>query len=317
MLGQWMEKEVREQPQVLATNAPRYFEELRSAVGGLKPSMALLAARGSSDNAALYARYLIEVHLGIPVSLAAPSVLTRFGVHVRYPRCLAVGISQSGAAPDVAEVLAAMRDAGHATLAITNTADSRLTQTAEHSLLLGVGEERSVAATKTYTASLLGLYQMVRALGGELPAPDSDSLPGDAWSERCRQAAEAGLGSMMRTQVHFALARGYSFCTAEETALKMMECALLSCKSYSTADFQHGPRALAGHGAAAIVYGEKMGDLEAQGALVVDAPQAPCPEPLRPIGEIFFGQWLALLAARARGLNPDKPEHIRKVTETL
>mgnify|MGYP001398538281 CR=1 FL=1 len=96
-----------------------------------------------------------------------------------------------------------------------------------------------------------------------------------------------------------------------------MECALLACKSYSTADFQHGPRALASHGSAVVIYGQELSGLEEQGALVVRAPKAPCPEELKPVGEILFGQWLALLAARSRGLNPDRPDHIHKVTQTL
>ncbi|HMS53877.1 MAG TPA: SIS domain-containing protein [Fimbriimonadaceae bacterium] len=316
MLGSWMESEIREQPDLLAKNAPSYLGQLSKMVGGQEFELVLLAARGSSDNAALFARYLIEVHLGIPVSLAAPSVLTRYGTRVKYPKTLAIGISQSGAAPDVAEVLGQLREDGHTTLAITNTASSRLEQTAEHTLLLNCGEERSVAATKTYSSSLLALYQLVRALGGNLPEAGGDDLPCSDWLDECRRGAEMNLGKVLRTNVHFALARGYSFCTANETALKLMECALIACKSYSTADFQHGPRALASYGCTAIVYGEPMQDLATQGALLVEAPIAPCPEPLKPLGEIFFGQWLALLAARARGLDPDHPDHIQKVTQT-
>ncbi len=308
-----MEREIREQPLALAENAPRYREELTQSFQGLKPDMVLIAARGSSDNAALLARYLIEIHLGIPVSLAAPSVLTRFGAKIRYPNCLTIGISQSGEAPDVAEVLSAMRGAGHATLAITNTAGSRLDREAEFSLRLGVGEELSVAATKTYTASLLAVITLVRALGGSIP--DELHLPDDDMLARCEESAQFQLGALLRSSILFALARGYSFCSAQETALKLMECALLPCKSYSTADFAHGPRALAGHGSAAIVYGEVPDGLEETGCLVVRAPQT-SNEPTAPLSDIIFGQWLALLAARARGLDPDRPRHLHKVTQT-
>src|SRR4051812_13237854 len=113
MLGELMEREIREQPEALARVAAPYYQRLRAAVSDRKIEMVLLAARGSSDHAALYARYLIEIHLGIPVSLAAPSVLTRYGRRVQYRKALAVGISQSGAAPDVAEILAMMRLEGH------------------------------------------------------------------------------------------------------------------------------------------------------------------------------------------------------------
>ncbi|MGV3618397.1 MAG: SIS domain-containing protein [Fimbriimonas sp.] len=315
MLGQLMEAEIRQQPEVLARGAEDYLPVLREAVQGRSFDMILMAARGSSDNAALYGRYLIEVFLGIPVAMAAPSVLTRYGKHVRYPRCLAVGISQSGAAPDVAEVLAAMRGSGHATLAITNTAGSRLTREAEHHLLLGAGEECSVAATKTYSTSLLALYELTRALGADLPDP-MKSLPDDAWVERARLAAADASGPVVRCSPVFSLGRGFGFSTCHEAALKLMECALIACKAYSSADFEHGPKALAGYESAVISFDGPKPDLEAQGAVIVEAPDPHAPEPLNPISDVVFAQWLALTTARARGLNPDQPQHIRKVTQT-
>ncbi|MBX3118654.1 MAG: SIS domain-containing protein [Fimbriimonadaceae bacterium] len=316
MLGQWMEKEILEQPFVLTTNGQRYFEELHHRLSNRRFDMAVLVARGSSDNAALYARYLFEIHLGIPVSLAAPSVLTRYGTHVKYPNCLAIGISQSGAAPDVAEVLASCREAGHTTLGITNTENSRITQAAEFSLLMDTGPEKSVAATKTYSASLLALYQLVRALGANLPDPMTH-LPTDYFVDAMFEQAAEESGIVVRSNPVFSLARGYGFCTAQETALKLMECALIACKSYSSADFEHGPKALAGHGSAVISFDGHKEALAAQGAHILEAPVDDAPECLRPIQEIVFGQAIALLAARARGLNPDDPRHIQKVTETL
>ncbi|RYG64389.1 SIS domain-containing protein, partial [bacterium] len=154
MRGERMEREIREQAELLPRLAEGYLATARVAVAAADPQMVLLVARGSSDNAALYARYLVEVHLGIPALLAAPSAITRYGAKPRYPRTLAIGISQSGAAPDVSEVLATMRELGHATLAITNTANSRLGASADATLLLEVGEETAVAATKTFSASL-------------------------------------------------------------------------------------------------------------------------------------------------------------------
>lgn len=313
--GAAMEREILEQPKVLREQAGQYFESARQALAGRSFDMILLAARGSSDNAALYARYLFEIHLGIPVTLAAPSVLTKYGRQIRYPHCLAIGISQSGAAPDVSEVLADMRSQGHTTLAITNTAGSRLTREAEFSILLEAGLEQSIAATKTYTASLLALAQVVRAAGGDLPDPTS-SLPSDAWLEECRAAAEAASGDVVRCSPVFSLGRGYSYCTAVETALKLMECALISAKSYSTADFEHGPKALANHGTACVVYGDVPAGLAGTGASVVQAPAFE-DSPYAPLGNIFFGQWLALLTARARGLDPDRAQNLSKVTETL
>lgn len=314
-LGVHMEREIREQPEILAENCNGYFQQAKDYLAEAKPEMVLLAARGSSDNAAVYARYLIEIHLGIPVSLAAPSVITKYGTKVKYPRCLTIGISQSGAAPDVSEVLAYMRDQGHPTLAITNTAGSRLTQEAEASILLNAGEEKSIAATKTYSASLLALAQAVRALGADLPDPIKH-LPTEAWVNKTHDIAAETSGSIVRNSPVFALARGYGYCTALETALKFMECALLSAKSYSTADFQHGPKALAAHGTACVVFGDIPEGLSEMGTDVIDAP-ALNDTPYNPIAEVIFGQWLALLAARARGLDPDEAQHLSKVTKTL
>ncbi len=310
-----MSREVLEQPQLLAENAPRYRSELDQFLKGKNFDLVLLTARGSSDNAALYARYLIEIHLGIPVLLAAPSVLTRYHRSLRYPgRVLAVGISQSGAAPDVSEVIADLRAQGHTTLAITNTPGSRLTQQAETSLILGAGDENSIAATKTYSCSLLALATLVEALGADLPG--SNRLPSDAWVQSCHEVASEAAWALIRHSPAFALARGYSFCTALETALKLMECALVSAKSYSTADFAHGPRALAGPGTVAVVYGEVPAGLEETGMTVLRAPSSGSGA-LEPLHEIIYGQWLALLVARARGLNPDRAQNLSKVTLTL
>ncbi|MDR3692409.1 MAG: SIS domain-containing protein [Fimbriimonas sp.] len=322
MLGEWMESEVRQQPEILRRGAASYRGVLSNALEGRKFDQVLLAARGSSDNAALYGRYLIEVFLGIPVCLAAPSVLTRYHRQVRYTNCLAIGISQSGAAPDISEVLSSLRDEGQTTLAITNTPGSRITTVAEHSLFLDAGVEKSVAATKTYTASLLALYEIVRVMGGKLPAP-SAHLPNDKWVDHAFEAAQIASGSMVRNSPSFALGRGFGFSTAQETALKMMECALIPCKSYSSADFEHGPKALAGHGSTIVSFDGPMPDLHAQGCEIVVAPEPPnldvdgIDRILNPVWDIIFGQWLALISARARGLNPDVPQYIHKVTETL
>lgn len=311
MLGQHMEREIREQPSVLR-NA-RYGEALRP-LAGRGFDMVLLAARGSSDHAALFARYLIEVHLGIPVSLAAPSVLTRFGSRVRYTNCLGVGISQSGAAPDIAEVLEALRTDGHTTVGITNTEGSRLAGCVDVPVLLDAGVEKALAATKTYTASLLAVVELVRALGADLP---DGPLPDDGWVERCEEQATFASGALLRSNPVFALGRGYGFAAAHETALKLMECALIPCKAYSTADFEHGPKALAGHGSAALSYEGERAGLAEQGCEIVVAPEpSGVPAELRPIWDAVFGQWVALHTARSRGLDPDAARHLNKVTKT-
>lgn len=311
-----MEAEIGEQASCLAENSGSYLQSLQEAVSAKQFDLVVLCARGSSDHAALYARYLIEIHLGIPVSLAAPSVLTKYGTQLNYKNSLVVGISQSGAAPDVSEVLSDARARGQATLAITNTPGSRMTKEAASSLLLNVGKEQSVAATKTYTASLLAVYQLARALGANLPDPNP-YLPDAAFFASAKQQAESVFGEFTRKSPVIVLARGYSYCSAQETALKLMECSLIPAKSYSIADFEHGPKAVAGPGSVALVFGKALSDLSAQGCTVVTAPEFEGFEPLKPIKEILFGQLIALYTARGRGLDPDHPQNLRKVTETL
>jgi glucosamine--fructose-6-phosphate aminotransferase (isomerizing) len=315
MLGEKMEAEIREQTSVLIANSDAYLDASKAAFQRESFEMVLLAARGSSDHAALFARYLIEIHLGIPVVLAAPSVFTRYHAHVKYPKCLAIGISQSGAAPDVAEVLETLRDQGLTTLAITNTESSRLTKTANFTMALNVGLESSVAATKTYNASLLALYQLVRALGANLPDP-KEWLPNQDWENICDKAAMAEAPRLSKSASVFTLARGYSYASALESALKLMECALIPAKGFSWADFQHGPTALAVSGSSAIVYGTVGEGLAERGCHVIHAPNPGCPPELAPIKEMVFGQYLALHASRFAGLDADTPPNLRKVTQT-
>jgi glucosamine--fructose-6-phosphate aminotransferase (isomerizing) len=304
-----MAREVCEQPALLARNWPVYQAEAARLLAGERPRAVLFVARGSSDNAALFGRYLVEVALGVPASLSAPSVHTLYGARLDYSGYLAVGISQSGASPDVAAVLEAVRRNGGTALALTNDPASPVARAAGRSLELAVGPEVSVAATKTYTASLAAVYACVQALGGELPEP---ALPDDAWCGHCRSLARPALGPMLEAGARFVLARGYRFATAHETALKLIECALLPAKAYSSADFSHGPLAMAGEGAWILAYGGTPTGTSAKVELGPDAGDGPD----APLRDVFFGQWLAYEAALARGFDPDAPPRIAKVTQT-
>jgi glucosamine--fructose-6-phosphate aminotransferase (isomerizing) len=307
-----MEREIREQPERLSEAAgsiTAQFERLPLR----DYRQVVLVARGSSDNAALYCRYLLEVFLGIPCSLAAPSVATVYGREVSYRDALCVAISQSGESPDVRTIVEQMNRQGHDTLAITNALDSPLARESKFDLSLGIGEELSIAATKTYTASLLAAYLLARKLGAKVGEP---RLPSRDWIEECDAAAQASVDSVLAAQVVVALARGFSFATAQETALKLIECARIPCKSYSTADFAHGPKAMAGPDTVAIVFGEAPSVLAETGCVVIRAPSAG-EHPGSPISEIIFSQFLALHAARRKGLDPDAVPNLSKVTRTL
>ena len=309
--GLQMEREIAEQPEALqmaSARLPRAFEELPLR----EYEQVVLVARGSSDNAALYLRYLIEVYLGIPAVLAAPSVATVYHGEVRYRKALGVAISQSGQSPDVLAVIGQLNAQGHDTLAITNAPNSPLAGLAKMSIDIGVGPETSIAATKTYTASLVACHQLAIALGATLQEPQ---LPDENWMLHCRQVAEIAVPNVLNAHVVLALARGFSYASANEAALKLTECALVPCKSYSTADFEHGPKALLGPNVAAIVFGSVPKLLIESGCAVIAASSAGA-GPDAPIREIVFAQYLALLTARAKGIDPDLAPHLSKVTRT-
>ena len=310
-LGTWMEAEIAEQAERWPLVARSTADQLRDFSPAF--DLVVIAARGSSDNAALFARYLIEVHLGIPVSLAAPSVITKFHSPLKFGKALVIGVSQSGAALDVAAVLEYAKAHGATTLSISNHPGSLITQFADRSVTLGTGEERSIAATKTYSATLIAFLELVRQLGASLPTVNA--VPKD-WFERAADAAADASGDVVRCQPIFSLGRGYGFSTALESSLKLMECALIPSKAFSTADFEHGPKALAGPGSVAVSFDGPMPHLEDQGCLVVDAPNSGVAAEIKPLADIVFAQYLALFAARARGLDPDEARFLKKVTRT-
>lgn len=313
-----MLEEIREQPALWRERAGPLFEQARDIP---KPTLVVFAARGSSDNACLYARYLFEVHLGVPCSLCAPSVVTRYGATPQYPEgTLVVGVSQSAAAPDVAEVLLAARRTGCDTLSITNSTDGPVVAAARRNILLGAGEERSVAATKTFTLTLLAFYQLTRALGAPLQEPPA------AWRMPDESQAAQHASSAVEARILFTLARGFHFAVAYEAALKLMECALLPSKPFSIADFAHGPIALVGPATAALVFGADVDDptakeirarAEAAKCRLLQAPvESDLPEELRPLPASAFAQLVAWHAARQRGLDPDNPRNLSKITRT-
>lgn len=180
--GSIMRSEIEQQISVLKEVSDLYALEWEKILDSSDFEIVLLVGRGSSDNAALYLKYLIEIFLHVPAVLSAPSVITRFQSEVHYPQCLTIGISQSGEAMDVAEVLKYMQSKGHQTVAITNNKTSPLSEVSDYCFDLRVGVEQAVAATKTYTASLLSGYQMVRTLNRSLPPLRSSCLMKIGWN---------------------------------------------------------------------------------------------------------------------------------------
>ena len=349
--------EIAEQPQVAARLLGAGRDAIEAIAGRLAPRLrdrdldnVVIAARGSSDHAAIYAQYLFGAWLRLPVALATPSLLSIYGVEPRLDRSLVIGISQSGRSPDIVGVIAAARRQGAATVALTNDPGSDLARAAGDAIDLGAGPELAVAATKTYTAELLAIALLVTALarGEETPAIDPEpqlaGLPdGIAAALRSEPAAEAvarHLADGGRDRL-IVVGRGYEYATARELALKLKELARVAADPYSAADFLHGPLALAepGHpilvvapsGAASADVDEllaRLGELGVERIVVSDRDDAVGLGPvgirlptgvadwLMPIVSIVPGQLLARHLALARGIDPEQPRWIGKVTLT-
>ena len=276
-----MLEEIEQQPQALEKTLRREvkaIERFRRRIAGRSFSMVVLVARGTSDNAALFGRYLIETTVGLPTSLAAPSVTTLYGAKPNWSDALVVGLSQSGESTDTNLCLQAAREQGALTVGITNEPGSSITKCVDELFQVHAGRERSVAATKTYTGQLLVLYLLAYALGAPIPPRVLERLPAvaaralsvkksvQALSERYRfmtNTVVVGRGLNYATAYEFSLkmmetcyvvGRGLNYATAYEFSLKMMETCYVVAERFSDADFLHGPIALVGMGFPVFVF---------------------------------------------------------------
>jgi glutamine---fructose-6-phosphate transaminase (isomerizing) len=339
ILGEGMAADMAEQPGTLARIAERRESHLAELRAVLPASLAgvVLVARGSSDYAAVYGRYVLELATRRPVALAAPSLHTLYGVESDLRGWVTVGVSQSGRTPEIVTVLERLVAGGARAVAITNESASPLAEVAGVTLPLGAGAERAVPATKTFTAELAAFALLAEALGpvpwsgadvgglaprvGEVledpsPAESAAALLGDAGEVAC-------------------LARGYLFCVALEAALKLREAARVRAEGWSAADFRHGPIvvsrpelpviAVSVEGPAALDVAELTTRLRGDGVRVIeladrpgaDLPLPPAlPEPLMAVPAAVRAQQLALALARRRGIEPDSPSGLAKVTPT-
>lgn len=346
--GAGMAADIREQPEVFAKLlSPEHagaIARVAEQVAAWAPRHVVLTARGTSDHAALYAAYLIEVRLGIPAGLASPSVVTVYGARPDLRDALVVGISQSGGSTDLVEVVRAARAAGAHTLAVTNTPDSPLAGVAELHVDVAAGRERAVAATKTYTAELLALLLLiegVRAGTGRVDPTTREEL--SVLPALAAQVLDDPLATELAPRYRFAgqmitTGRGYAYPTAREAALKLMETSYLAALAFSGADLLHGPLAMAdravpvlamvdgGPGGAAMrevlaKLGERGADVLAVGPTPVAGAVHRIATPdvderYAPLLDILPIQRLALAIALARGEDPDAPRGLKKVTVT-
>lgn len=341
-----LRREIWEQPEAMRRLLAEEREAIERAAALIReraPRYAVFAARGTSDNAVRYAQYLLGAANGLPVALATPSLFTVYNRPPRLEGSLVIGISQSGASPDIVSVVEEGRRQGALTLAITNTPGSALADAAEDTIQLHAGEEQSVAATKTYTTSLVAVAALSAALAqDEERARALGKIPDVA--QQVLEGAERVLNAVERYRYMescVVVGRGYNYATAYEIALKMKELTYTLADPYSAADFQHGPVALVEHGfpVMAIVpegtIAEEMTGLvvqmrERQTETIVISPldealslaHTPLslppgiPEWLSPIVSVIPGQVFALGLAVAKGLDPDHPRGLQKVTRT-
>ena len=339
MAGERMAAEMAEQPDRLAALVARWDDAVAQVRALAWPELAgsVIVARGSSDAAGAYGRYLLELVSRRPVSMAAPSLHTLYGADVDYRRFLAVAVSQSGRTPEILTTLQRMQAEGAAGLAITNDGSSPLARVAQATLALEAGEERAVPATKTVTATMMAFALVAAALGtAPFTREQATALP--AWVAAALadpEPAEVLAAQLADATRLIVVGRGLLYSAALEAALKVRETTRITAEGFSAADLRHGPiavvepgypvLALRAPGPAFADMADLVDDLRRRGADVAlvseeeDAalPLPPgVPEALAPIVAVVRAQQLALALARRRGLDPDAPEGLAKVTVT-
>ena len=340
-----MLQEIAEQPAALA----KTVQEERGKIARLgeflkrrEIDLVVIVARGSSDNAALFGRYLLEITTGIPVSLSAPSVHTLYGAKLRLSHALVIGVSQSGEGEDINRVLESARAGGAYTVGITNEPNSSMARLVDETLLMHGGQERSVAATKTFTGQMMLFYMLANELA------DGQSLSYEAIPDFAARALEQQPAILELVQRYVfmdncvVVGRGLAYANAYELALKLMETCYVVAERFSSADFLHGPVAMIERHFPVILFAPpgvmlpgvkdligRLSELHADTMAITSDLDAAAmcsrsivmpreiDEFLAPIPYIIPGQLFAALLAEAKGLDADSPRSLSKVTRTL
>ena len=342
-----LHSEILEQParlENLLSSQRKTVEEIAKAIRSRDIRFVFLAARGTSDNAGRYANYLWGAKNSLPMALATPSLFTYYQQPPKIKNALVVGISQSGQSPDIVSVLAEGKKQGNLTLAITNEPNSPLAQNADFILDIQAGDEKAVAATKTYTSQLMSIAMLSAAMSGsasrwgELEQVSGWARDALVQDQKIAQAAQR----YRYMQQSVVLGRGYNYATAFEWALKLKELTYVAAEPYSSADFKHGPVAMveSGFPVFAIVPDGKVfdsmlemlkhlkNDLLAELVIIsnnqkaLEMAQVPIsipvdtPEWLSPLISIIPAQLFAYHLTLAKGYDPESPRTISKITET-
>jgi glutamine---fructose-6-phosphate transaminase (isomerizing) len=345
-LGLHMSSEMAEQPQVLARLVDR-FDEISAQVREVAAEQAdglrgvAFLARGSSDNSALLGRYAIEQRTGLPTSLVAPSIVTVYGKQPElYRGWLLVALSQSGRTPEIVDIAARYAECGASVVAVTNNPDSALAQAARLHIDLGAGPELAVPATKTVTSQMLAVLAVAAGLGDNSAADGLSTaglakLPDHVAKILADHASiERAVSTLVEHRRLAVVGRGACYPAALETALKMQETLGVMAHGFSAADFRHGPIAVCGPDAPAVLLAgsgpadddtralrPELADRTAHVAEFGTGPAADASWPaLGTMAECILatvrGQQLALHTAAHLGINPDQPVGLNKVTLT-
>ncbi|MBN1872795.1 MAG: SIS domain-containing protein [Anaerolineae bacterium] len=339
-------QEIHQQPQVLARlldEGKESIQALANAIQERQISHVVIAARGTSDNAGRYAKYLLGAVNHLPVGLATPSLFSVYEQPPTFGNALVLGISQSGKSPDIVSVLAEAQRQGALTATLTNFPGSNLGKVADYVIDLRAGEEKAVAATKTYTSELAAIALLSSALCGDACITNAlETIPEKVAATLKLHTQIAQVAERYRyMQTCVTIGRGYNYATAFELSLKLKELTYTVVEPYSSADFMHGPLALIEHGFPVIVIapsGRLLPEMktfihtlkvrEAEVIVISDDAEAlsiarvplalpeGVPEWLSPLTAIVPGQLFAMYLAHAKDYDPDHPRGLLKVTET-
>lgn len=341
-----MLQEIAEQPAALQKTIAeerRKVEQLGQSLKQRDVDLIVLVARGSSDNAALFGRYLLEIKTGIPVALSAPSVHTLYRAKLNLKHALVVGVSQSGEGEDINLVLENARACGAFTVGITNEPDSSMVSLVDETLLMHGGRERSVAATKTFTGQMMLFYMLANALSDGQHTIDYGVVP-DSVARALEQ--RPAITELVQRYVFMencvVVGRGLAYANAYEFALKLMETCYVVAERFSSADFLHGPLAMIERHFPVMLFAppgvmlegtkdliRRLQELRADTLVITSDLDAAAmcsravimpreiDEFTAPIPYIVPAQLFAALLAEAKGLDPDKPRSLSKVTRTL
>ena len=339
-----MLQEISEQPEILEKTIQAECSKLAKLgefLRGREIDLIVLVARGSSDNASLFGRYLIEITTGIPVSLSAPSVFTLYNAKLNLKRAVVIGVSQSGEGTDINSVLESAKNSGAFTIGITNEADSTMAKIADETLLIQAGREKSVAATKTYTGQMLHFYMLASVLSDS--KLEFEKIPQfSAQALELKPQVEELVKRYVFMENCVVVGRGLNYGNSYELALKLMETCYVVAERFSSADFFHGPLAIVERRFPVILFApqgvtrrsnldliERLDELHADCLTITNDQEIAqkssrkllmpnnIDEFLSPIPFIIPAQLFAALLAQEKGIDADAPRSLSKVTKTI